>query len=138
MEMEPLDLTPPDAASRFRNKRRDASAFRQMRVSAKLDSYLRHLGKPFIHFFLVGEQLLDARALLHALEMRGDVGEARDVHAQLGGAAAAPEEMRVGGGEMVEKVLSAGSKSSPIRKFSNRGLNRGSRHTHRRSIRGSR
>ena len=34
------------------------------------------LGEPFIHFFLEGEQLLDARALLHALEMRGDVGEA--------------------------------------------------------------
>jgi hypothetical protein len=31
---------------------------------------LGRLGKPFIHFFLVGEQLLDARALLHALEMR--------------------------------------------------------------------
>jgi hypothetical protein len=27
----------------------------------------------FIHFFLEGEQLLDARALLHALEMRDDV-----------------------------------------------------------------
>ena len=37
---------------------------------------LGRLGKPFIHFFLVGEQLLDARALLHALEMRHDVGEA--------------------------------------------------------------
>jgi len=44
-----------------------------------------HLGKPFIHFFLVGEQLLDARALLHALEMRRDVGEAGEVHLQLGG-----------------------------------------------------
>jgi hypothetical protein len=44
--------------------------------SAKLDGWLSRLGKLFIHFFLVGEQLLDARALLHALEMRGDVGEA--------------------------------------------------------------
>ena len=30
------------------------------------------LGKSFIHFSLVGEQLLYARALLHALEMRRD------------------------------------------------------------------
>ena len=40
----------------------------------KLDSCLGRLGKPFIQFLLVGEQLLDARALLHALEMRDDVG----------------------------------------------------------------
>ena len=40
---------------------------------------LGRLGKPFIHFFLVGEKFLDARALLHTLEMRGDVGEAREV-----------------------------------------------------------
>ena len=39
-------------------------------------SCLGRLGKPFIHFFLVGEQFLDARALLHALEMRRDVGKA--------------------------------------------------------------
>ncbi len=45
------------------------------RVSAKLHSRLGRLGKPFIHFFLVGEQLLDGRTLLHALEMRRDVGE---------------------------------------------------------------
>ncbi len=31
----------------------------------ELDSCLGRLGKPFIHFFLIGEQLLDARALLH-------------------------------------------------------------------------
>ena len=40
-----------------------------------LDSCLRRLGEPFIHFFLVGEQLLDAGSFLHALEMRRDVGE---------------------------------------------------------------
>ena len=34
------------------------------------------LGEPFINFLLEGEELLDARALLHALEMRRDVGEA--------------------------------------------------------------
>jgi hypothetical protein len=34
------------------------------------------LGKLFVHFFLVGEQLLDARALLHALVMCHDAGEA--------------------------------------------------------------
>ena len=45
------------------------SALRQPRVSAKLDSCLGRLGKPFVHFFLIGEQLLTARALLHALEM---------------------------------------------------------------------
>ena len=37
---------------------------------------LGRLGEPFIHFLLEGEELLDARALLHALEMRRDVGEA--------------------------------------------------------------
>ena len=47
---------------------------RQLNV-AKLDRCLGRLGKPFIHFFLIGEQLLDARALLHALEMRHDVRE---------------------------------------------------------------
>jgi hypothetical protein len=36
---------------------------------------LGRLGEPFIHFFLVGEQLLDARSFLHSLEMRRDVGE---------------------------------------------------------------
>ena len=40
-----------------------------------IDSCLSRLGKPFIYFFLVGEQLLDARALLHTLEMRSHVGE---------------------------------------------------------------
>ena len=57
-------------------------------------SCLGRLGKPFIHFFLVGEQLLDARALLHGPEMRRDVGEARDVHLQLGGTAAAHRATR--------------------------------------------
>jgi hypothetical protein len=37
---------------------------------------LGRLGEPFIHFFLEGEELLDARAFLHALEMGADVGEA--------------------------------------------------------------
>jgi hypothetical protein len=37
---------------------------------------LGRLNKPFLHFFLVGEQLLDTRALLHAFEMRHDAGEA--------------------------------------------------------------
>jgi hypothetical protein len=41
-----------------------------------IDRCLGRLGKPFIHFFFEGQQLLDARALLHALEMRRDVGEA--------------------------------------------------------------
>jgi hypothetical protein len=41
-------------------------------VSAQL---AEAVGKPLIHFFLVGEQLLEARALLHALEMRHDIGE---------------------------------------------------------------
>jgi hypothetical protein len=72
------------------------------------DSCLGALGKPFIHFFFVGEQLFDAWALLHALVMRRDVGEAGDVHLQLGGAAAAPKEMRVRGGEMIEEVLTPG------------------------------
>jgi len=37
---------------------------------------LGRLGKPFVQFFLVGEKRLDARALLHALVMRHDAGEA--------------------------------------------------------------
>jgi hypothetical protein len=37
---------------------------------------LGRFGESFIHFLLEGEQLLDARALLHALEVRGHVGEA--------------------------------------------------------------
>ena len=37
---------------------------------------LGRLGKAFIPFFLVGEQLLNARALLHTLEMSRNVGEA--------------------------------------------------------------
>jgi len=52
------------------------SASRQPRVSAKPNEYLGRLGNSFIHFFLLGEQLLDARALLHAVEMRRDVGKA--------------------------------------------------------------
>jgi len=41
----------------------------------ELDSCLGRLGKLFIHFFLVGEQLLDARALPNAFEMRDDMGK---------------------------------------------------------------
>jgi len=41
-----------------------------------IDSCLGRVRKPFLHFFFEGEQLLDARALLHTLEMRRDVGEA--------------------------------------------------------------
>ena len=75
--MGQLNLSPlRDDTSRPRKAQRDTSASPQLRVSDKLDSCLGRLGKPFIHFFLVGEQLLDARALLHALEMRHDVGEA--------------------------------------------------------------
>jgi hypothetical protein len=51
-------------------------ASRQLPCVAKLESCLGRFGKPLIHFFLVGEQLLNARALLHALEMRHDVREA--------------------------------------------------------------
>ena len=56
-------------------------SLRQFKVQSSVQSNteevcLGRLGEPFIHFFLVGEQLLDARALLHALEMRDDVGEA--------------------------------------------------------------
>ena len=40
--------------------------------------------------------------LLHALEMRRDVWEARYVNLQQGGAEVAPKETRVRGGEMVE------------------------------------
>src|ERR671910_2887941 len=63
--------------------------------SGFFSNLLSRLGKPFIHFFLVGEQLLDARALLHALEMRRDIWEVCKAHPQLGGAPTTPEEMRV-------------------------------------------
>src|SRR4029079_19278341 len=36
---------------------------------------LRRFRKAFIQLFFVGEQLLDARAFLHAFEMRNDVGK---------------------------------------------------------------
>jgi len=75
--MGQLNLTPlRDDTSRPRKAQRDTSASPQLRVSAKPDSCLGRLGKAFVHFFLVGEQLLDARAFLHVLEMRRDVGEA--------------------------------------------------------------
>jgi hypothetical protein len=45
------------------------SASRQLRLTAQLDKCLGHHGKPFIHIILVGEQLLTARVVLHALEM---------------------------------------------------------------------
>jgi hypothetical protein len=35
-----------------------------------IPSCLSGVGKPFIHFFLVGEELLDARALLHGTKSR--------------------------------------------------------------------
>ena len=53
----------------------DTSASPQLCVSAKLDSCLGRLGKPFIHFFLLGEQLLDARALLHGEEIKEQKGK---------------------------------------------------------------
>jgi hypothetical protein len=56
------------------------------------------VGQPFIHLFLVGEQFLDARALLHALEMR------RDATSNWGGAVAIPKEMRVQRDKMVEAL----------------------------------
>jgi hypothetical protein len=48
-----------------------ASDFHFSATACVCATRLRRLGKPFIHFFLVGEQLFNARALLHALEMRG-------------------------------------------------------------------
>jgi hypothetical protein len=41
----------------------------------RADSCLGRRGRPFIHFFLIGEQLLNARALLHALEMPTTLGK---------------------------------------------------------------
>jgi hypothetical protein len=38
----------------------------------------RRSWQSFIHFSLIGEQLLDARALLHALEMRRDAPAIRN------------------------------------------------------------
>jgi hypothetical protein len=43
--------------------------FSALRVSAKPDRRLGRLGKLFIHFFLVGEQLLEAGGLLDCLPM---------------------------------------------------------------------
>jgi hypothetical protein len=77
MEMGQLNLIPlRDDTSRPHKAQRDDFCFSATACVAKLDSCLGRLGKPFIHFFLVGEQLLDARTLLHPLEMRHHVGEA--------------------------------------------------------------
>jgi hypothetical protein len=43
---------------------------RQLRVSAKVGRCLSYLGKPCIHFFLVGNEFLDARALLQGEEIK--------------------------------------------------------------------
>jgi hypothetical protein len=73
-----------------------------------IDRCLGCLGEPFIHFFLEGEELLDARALLHVLEMRRDVGEVCKVNLQWVARRQHPKKMRVRGGEMVEEVLTPG------------------------------
>jgi len=67
--ISPLSLSSP-ANFRMRHGRRNrpGSAF----VCA---IRLGRLGKLLVYFFLVGEQLLDARAFLHTLKMRRDVGE---------------------------------------------------------------
>src|SRR5262245_35118003 len=53
--------------------------------------------------FLKREHLLHARPRLHALEMRHAVWKSGVVDVKLHAAPQAPEEVRVGGGEMVEK-----------------------------------
>lgn len=52
-----------------------ACSYRVVRPVLPIDRYLGRLGEPFIHFFLEGEELLDARVLLHTLEMRRDGGK---------------------------------------------------------------
>jgi hypothetical protein len=52
----------------------DAPTLATKARSLKPDSGLGRLAKCLVHFLLVGEQLLDARALEHALEMGLDVG----------------------------------------------------------------
>ena len=47
-----------------------ASDFHFSATACVCATRLGRLGKPFIHFVLVGERLLAARALLHALETR--------------------------------------------------------------------
>ena len=85
-------------------------------MPAQLDASPGRLGKPLIHSILIREQLLDARALQHAREIRRDVGEARKIHLQLGGEPAAPKEMDVRGGEMAAaSVLRLGPARSKAR-----------------------
>jgi hypothetical protein len=58
----------PDAFLVPKRHSEDTSASRKLRVSAA--TRLGRLGKPFVDFLLVGEQLLDARALLHGEEIK--------------------------------------------------------------------
>src|SRR5689334_13409581 len=69
---------------------------------------LAGLGKAFVHFLFEGDELFHARALLDALIMRRDIRKIRDVDAELLRAAAAPVEMRVRRGEMVEEEFAPG------------------------------
>src|SRR5437763_6809295 len=59
--------------------------------------------KAIQHGLLEGEQLLHARPRLDALEMRGTVWKPGVIDAKLHAAPQAPEEVRVGGSEMVEE-----------------------------------
>jgi hypothetical protein len=47
-----------------------APDFQFLAPSCVCAARLGGFGEPFIHFFLVGEQLIDARALLHGVEIK--------------------------------------------------------------------
>jgi hypothetical protein len=50
--------------------------FRQLHGLAKLDCRLGRLGESFKHIFIIGDQRLEAGAILRAREVRHNAGEA--------------------------------------------------------------
>ena len=68
---------------------------------------LNSLGEFGDHLLFMGQESLDACAAEHPLEMCGRVGDGGEVETQLGGAPAAPEEVRVRCGEVVEEIRAA-------------------------------
>src|SRR5215469_16944347 len=61
-----------------------------------------------LHRFFVGEELLNAGALLHARKMRAAMFELRELELELRCAAETPEEMRVRRREVIEEELAFG------------------------------
>jgi hypothetical protein len=68
--MGQLDLTPLPDATLVLVRHGEIILLLGSCVCLRNSICLGRLGKPFIHFLFVGEQLLDARALLHGEEIK--------------------------------------------------------------------